>query len=90
MQLGDIFDKMNAYDRIVKDFKFNAAGLGARAWSHRYANPLGEVLEIRSSDWVVYAADGSIVAEGFAPVELKRFFLGRLTSEELLEHAVKS
>ena len=90
MQLGDIFDKMDAYDRIVKDFKFNAAGLGTRAWSHRYANLLGEVLEIRSSDWVVYAADGSIIAEGVAPAELKRMFLSRLTAEELLEYAVKS
>ena len=32
MQLSDIFDKMNAYDRIIKDYKFNSAGLGERAW----------------------------------------------------------
>ena len=90
MQLSDVFDKMDAYDRIVKEFKFNAAGLGARAWSHRYVNLLGEALEIRSSDWVLYAADGNIVAEGSTPAELKRLFLSRLTSEELLEYAVRA
>jgi len=88
--LDDVFGKIAAYDKIQKDFSFSAAGTGDRAWSHKFVNPAGELLNVRSTDWALYHTDGEVLAEGTKPADLKRFLLSRLSHEELLEYASKA
>ena len=88
--LGDMFDKITAYEKVQRDFGFVPAGVGERAWSHEFVNADGEVLNVRGSDWVLSCSAGSVIAEGAAPADLKKFLLGRLSHADLLEYASKA
>ena len=85
--LNDVFNKIEAYERIQKAFGFKAAGTGVRSWSHQFINAAGEVLNVRGSDWVLYHPEDNVLAEGTTPAELKKFLLSRMTRDELLAFA---
>ena len=88
--LGDVFDKITAYEKVQRDFGFVPSGVGDRAWSHKFANAAGEVLNVRGNDWVLYSPKDGVIAEGNTPAELKKFLLGRLSHADLLEYASKT
>ena len=87
MSLSDMVDKISGYDKIYKDFGFNPAGHGIRPWSFKYINSANEVLNVRSSDWILFSLEDSVIAEGNTPAELKHFLLNRMTREELVKFA---
>lgn len=87
MSLSDMVDKISGYDKIYRDFGFNLAGHGIRPWSFKYINSANEVLNVRSSEWVLFSLEDNVIAEGNTPAELKHFLLNRMTHEELVKFA---
>ena len=89
--LEDMVNKIDGYHKICNNFGFSPAGSGSRVWSVKYISSAGEVLNVRNSDWVLFDSNSSMnmVAEGKAPIELKKFLLSRLSYEDLIEYACK-
>lgn len=69
--VGDMVDRIQAYNEVLKKYAFVGNGTGIKAWSHRHTGPKGHNVDIRGSDWTLYDAEGQEMATGTTPTELK-------------------
>ena len=81
--LSDMFDSISGYEKTLADMGFVAAGVGARAWSHRYTHPNGDLVEVQGTGWMHLR--GQVMHEGTNFKSLKKHLLQYLSREELVD-----
>jgi hypothetical protein len=83
MNLSTMFDSIEAYDKLFKQFGYVPAGTGATEWSHRVSHTDGSTVDFRYTDWVYTGDRGT--HRGRTATELKEFLLEVLSREELVK-----